>query len=343
MIGARRRGSDDTAKLDIDSDIHGAPARSGVWNGALGSGNGRPYSQGFKAVTKVKLVREESIGETMPAEPVNFRVCMVTWGLSMLTLVRTACVSMLFLSIVITGQVLADELKDQAVDRLAHSLEPAIPVALGKAVVRQAALLRARELLAEYGRRADLDQGWNASAPEWQAAEADLMTGVIGLIDSHIEPPEWFYAALRRETANLLDAEEADYIATHFTTPAGNDQRILLQMRLLADVLVANYTFTNRLNHTVPGLQDDLTELQTAYWKLEPFRVRDFVDDPQAIKFAGQGAGLKFTKMLAIQGMESFITHIDTVAAAALEAVNSAAPLIDDYVEAYRKRVAVTG
>ncbi len=261
----------------------------------------------------------------------------------MLRLASIVCASTLLFSILITGQTLADEFKDQAVSRLAQSLEPAIPVALGKAVVRQAALLRARELLAEYGRRAGLDDEWNASAHEWQAAEDELMQDVLELIDTRIEPPEWFYSVLRREIANVLDAEEADYIATHFTTPAGDEQRIILQMRLVAEILMTNYTFTGRIDHTVPGLENDLTELQTAYWKLEPFRVRDIMDDPQAIRFAGQQAGLKYTRMLAIRGIEGFIVHIDAVAAAAREAIDNAQPLIDGYVEAYRRRVATAG
>ncbi len=257
----------------------------------------------------------------------------------MLRLARTVCAGTLFFWMSMTGQAFADEFKDQAVSRLAQSLDPAIPVALGKAVVRQAALLHARELLAKYGRLANLDSGWNASAREWQAAEDELMQDVLELIDTRIASPEWFYAVLRRQIADVLDAEEADYIATHFTTPAGNEQRIILQMRVIGEVLMANYTFTGRIDHTVPGLENDLTELQTAYWKFEPFRERDFMDDPQAIRFAGQDAGLKYTRMLAIRGIDGFIVHIDAVAAAAREAIDNAEPLIDDYVEAYRRRV----
>ncbi len=257
----------------------------------------------------------------------------------MLRFARTVCAGALFFWMLIAGQTFADEFKDQAVTRLAQSLDPAIPVALGKAVVRQAALLHARELLAEYGRLANLDSGWNASAREWRAAEEELMQDVLELIETRIASTEWFYAVLRREIADVLDAEEADYIATHFTTPAGNEQRIILQMRVVGEVLMANYTFTGRIDHTVPGLEHDLTELQTAYWKFEPFRERDFMDDPQAIRFAGQDAGLKYTRMLAIQGIAGFIVHIDAVAAAARAAVDNAEPLIDDYVEAYRRRV----
>jgi len=261
----------------------------------------------------------------------------------MLRLARAGCVGTLLFWMLFAGQAFADEIKDQAVARLAQSLDPAIPVALGKAVVRQAALLHARQLLAEHGRRADLDSGWNASAPEWQAAENALMQDVVVLIDDSIESPESFYAVLRREIANSLDAEEADYIATHFNTPAGNEQKTILQMRLIGEVLMANYTFTGRIDHTVPGLESDLTELQTAYWKFEPFRERDFMNDPQAIRFAGQDAGLKYTRMLAIRGIEGFIAHIDSVAVAAVDAIDNAQPLIDDYIDTYRRRVDTAG
>lgn len=253
------------------------------------------------------------------------------------------------LSLVAAGAAIAAEnsaadrdqvLKDAAVTRLAHSLDPAVPIALGKAVVRQAALLRARELLASYGRRAGLDSDWRPTATEWQQAEAELTQDALRLIDSKIQSPEWFYAVLTREIARTLDAEEADYIATHFTTPAGKEQRILLQMRLIAEVLMANYTFTNRIDHTVPGLQSDLDELSEAYWEFEPFRTRDFMNDPQAIKFAGQAAGLKYTRMLAIRGIEGFIAHIDAVASEARRSVDNAEPLIEEHINAYRRRTA---
>lgn len=230
-------------------------------------------------------------------------------------------------------------LKQASVSRLARSLDPAVPVAVGKLVVRQQALLRARQLLARYGRRAGLGEGWSQDAPEWQRAERELTEDAFALIDSEIAAPEWFYSVLEREIGNVLDAEEADYIATHFTTPIGREQRILLQMRLLAEVLMTNYSFTNRIDSNVPGLENDLTELSNAYWDMEPFRKREFMTDPAAMKFAGQAAGLKYTRMLAIDGIDGFTTHIDTVAERARNAVDNAEPLIDDYIQLYRQRI----
>ncbi len=229
-------------------------------------------------------------------------------------------------------------LKEASVSRLAHSFDPDVPVAVGKVVVRQAALLQARQLLADYGWRAGLDEGWNSTAPEWQQAEQELTEQANMLIDSEIAMPEWFYAVLQREIANVLDAEEADYIATHFTTPVGKEQRILLQMRLVAEVLMANYSFTGRIDHRVPGLDGDLQELSTAYWDLEPFRTRANMTDADSMRFAGNAAGLKFTRMLAINGIEGFSVYIDAVAAQARDAVDNAEPLIDEYVQLYVQR-----
>lgn len=229
-------------------------------------------------------------------------------------------------------------LKKASVSRLAQSLDPAVPVAVGKVVVRQASLLRARLLLAEYGRRAGLDSGWSVAAPEWQRAERALTARANVLIESEIASPGWFYEVMNRETAKVLNAEEADYIATHFTTPIGREQRILLQMRLVAEVLMANYSFTNRIDHTVPGLENDLQDLSAAYWDMEPFRKRANMTGPESMKFAGNAAGLKFTRMLAINGIDGLSAYINGVSLQAVNSVDAAAPLIDEYIQQYRQR-----
>jgi hypothetical protein len=174
-----------------------------------------------------------------------------------------------------------DALKSAVVSRVAYSLDPALPVALGKTAVRQAALLRARELLAS-GRRVGLDEGWNVEAPEWQQAEAGLIQSAARLTDQKIESSEWLYAVPGREIGRILNAEEADCIASHFTAVAGNEQRILLETRLIGEVLMTNYTVTNRIDINVPGLKDDFDELSSAYWEPEPFRKPDFMNDPKA-------------------------------------------------------------
>ncbi|MGD2141229.1 MAG: hypothetical protein PVH25_12595 [Burkholderiales bacterium] len=230
------------------------------------------------------------------------------------------------------------DLKADAVSRLAHSLNPAIPTAVGKVVVRQAALLQARRLLVERGQRAGLDAGWNALAPEWQQAEQALTAQASELIDGKIVVSGWFYEIMQREIAKVLNAEEADYIAMHFTTPVGKEQRILMEMRLVGEVLMANYSFTDRIDYRVPGLEDDLAQLSEAYWSLEPFRVRASMTGPESMKFAGTAAGLKYTRMLAINGINGLSAYIDSIAAQASNSVDEAEPLIDQYIALYRQR-----
>jgi hypothetical protein len=266
----------------------------------------------------------------------------------MMTIGRALRAAAWFTLLVMSISAMADEfqgqdpdegaLKRASVSRLVQSLDPAVPIAIGKLVVRQASLLRARQLLADYGRRAGLDAGWNISAPEWQQAERALTAQANVLIESEIATPAWFYEVMNRETAKVLDAEEADYIATHFTTPIGREQRILLQMRLVAEVLMANYSFTNRIDYTVPGLENDLQDLSSAYWEMEPFRQRANMTGPESMKFAGNAAGLKFTRMLAINGIDGLSAHINEVSLQAVNSVDAAAPLIDGYVRQYRQR-----
>jgi hypothetical protein len=105
----------------------------------------------------------------------------------------------------------ADPLKDEAVARLAASHDPAIPIAIGRVYVKQAALESARALLAERGKAAGLNAGWGPGAPEWQAAEVPL-TGIIdGIIARQVDDPAWFREAWGREAARVLNADAESY------------------------------------------------------------------------------------------------------------------------------------
>ena len=119
----------------------------------------------------------------------------------------------------------ADGLKDEAVTRLVASHDPAIPIAVGRVYIKQAGLQAARVFLAEQGQSSGLGPAWNASAPEWQAAEQDLARDLDRLILSRIDDPTWFRHAWAEAAAQVLDAEEADEIANHFASDGGKQQR----------------------------------------------------------------------------------------------------------------------
>jgi hypothetical protein len=204
-------------------------------------------------------------------------------------------------------------LKRDAVERVARSHDPAIPIGVGRVYVKQAGLLRARALIADRGRAAGLGGEWSATAPEWQDAERQLVEIVDRTIAERIDDPAWFYAAWGECAAQVLNAEEADEIAAHFATEGGAQQRAVIELLLVGETLVANYTFTNRIRYDVPGSEREMAQLQKAWWVNDHRRVYDFTRYPNAIHFASQDPGVKYSKMLAIQGIDALNRHFDAV------------------------------
>lgn len=239
------------------------------------------------------------------------------------------------LACLMVAPALADDLKAQAVTRLAQSHDAEIPVAIGRVVVKQAGLLAIRKRLAEAGRAGSLGPRWNATAPAWQAAERDFTAGVDALIAQRLEQGAWLQEGWARVAAAVLNAEEADDIASHFATGAGREQRVVVELLIVGETVMANYTFTNRIDAGMPGLGEDMGRLQKVWWDREPFRVRNFDGQPGAIRFAGENPGVKYTKALAIQGVEVVTNRIDATAA---EAVRLAADTpLEPYLEAFRR------
>src|SRR5262245_1830389 len=89
-----------------------------------------------------------------------------------------------------------NDLKQEAVQRLARSHDPSIFVATGALYLKQEAIRAA---------------GGKPLSPDVQA-EVDR------LIDVNVRNPGWFYAGLGDAADRFLSAEEADEIATHFAT-----------------------------------------------------------------------------------------------------------------------------
>lgn len=234
--------------------------------------------------------------------------------------------------------VLADDSKDQAIARLAGSHDPEIPIAIGRVVIKQAGLKAIRTTLAARGRTFGLGLDWNPAAPEWQAAEARLTKLVDDLIATRLDDPAWFREGLGRAAATVLNAEEADEIATHFATAGGSEQRVVVELLLIGETVLANYTFTDRIDYRIKGSEPEVAHLQEVWWAREPFRVRDFSHDPDAVRFAGRNPGIKYTRMLAIQGIEVITLHIDRTAAQAVQVVETAD--IEPFTDAFRLRKA---
>jgi hypothetical protein len=249
-----------------------------------------------------------------------------------------AVLAMLAWLLAATTPVAADPLKAQAIARLSASHEADIPVAIGRVVVKQAGLRALRLRLAQAGRDAGLGAGWNESAPEWLAAEARLQAAFDELVARRLEQGNWLQEGWARVAAATLDAEEADEIASHFATEGGREQRTVVELVIVGETVMANYTFTNRLDYRMRGTERDVATLQETWWTREPLRVRDFSRYPGTLWFAGENPGIKYTRALAIQGIGVILDRIDR---AAEEAVARAQSLdLAPYLEAWRSRAA---
>src|SRR5690349_17925664 len=233
-----------------------------------------------------------------------------------------------------------DELKQEAIARLAASHDPAIPVALGRVYVKQTGLIPAQRMLADRGRVERLGSEWGPQAPEWQGAQAELDQIIDGVIAAGIENPAWLRETWAQASAGVLSAEEADYIAQHFATEGGARQRQVIEMLIVGETLMAYYTFTDRLRYDVPGAQRELEQLQTVWWAREPFKLQDFTGDPGSMRFASSEAGVKYCKMLAIQGIEGINAHYAAVVGRVDAALHAHPDKIDPYIATFRARTA---
>jgi hypothetical protein len=238
------------------------------------------------------------------------------------------------------GPAAADALKDDAIARLVASHEPDVPLAVGRLAVKQAGLVSVRALLAQRGRDAGLGRGWNAVAPEWQNAEAYFSRIVDGVMARDIDDPDWLRAIWSDQASRVLNAEEADEIATHFATSIGREQRIVVEVKVVGELLLASYTFTDRISDRVPGSESEFARMQAIWAEREPFRVRNFGGDVGAVRFGSRDPGVKYVRMLAIQGVDAMLGHINAVCAEAVLAVSRAAAQADPFIEAYRRRTA---
>lgn len=162
---------------------------------------------------------------------------------------------------------------------------------------------------------------------------ADVIDDVIV---TRLEQGAWMQEGWARVAAAVLNGEEADEIATHFATEGGREQRIVVELLIVGETVLANYTFTDRLDYRVQGTGAEIGRLQEIWWAREPFRVREFDKYPGAIRFAGENPGVKYTKALAIQGIEVITVRID---AAAAEAVAQAEAIdLEPFTETWRGR-----
>lgn len=227
-------------------------------------------------------------------------------------------------------------LKQEAVERLAQSHDPALSVGIGRVYVKQAALLVAREVLAERGRAGGLDHArWNPHTPQWQAAERELMHGIDDLVQQRVAGGSWVRQAWAELAAQTLDGEEADEIAVHFQSEGGQLQRRVIEW-FVGELTLQTYAFTDRLKYGVAGSEQEMRDLQVVTYERMFRGIHDFTGYPDAVRFASIDPGVKYFKMMVMQGVHAVHVYLEACAEAARELVRGRASLADTYVASVR-------
>lgn len=241
------------------------------------------------------------------------------------------------------AQIDAAQLKQDAVARVVESHDPALSVAIGRVYVKQAALEAAREVLRERGRTAGLGrEDWAPGQPEWQAAERELMEGIDRIIERQVAREVWVKEAWSELIAQTLDAEEADAVATHFRTEGGQLQRRVIEW-FVGELTLQTYTFTDRLKYGVPGAEGEMRDLQRVTYERIFHGIQDFTSYPGAVAFASQDPGVKYFKMMVMQGVHAVHLHLEAVADEARAMIRARAPLADPHIARARREGAARG
>lgn len=233
-----------------------------------------------------------------------------------------------------------EELKRDAVSRLVEAHDVALPVYIGRVYVKQAALTAARDLLAEKGKAAGLDRKiWNLESPQWQGAERELMQGTDALIQRKVAGGFWVQEAWSEQVAIILNGEEADEIAVHFRSEGGQLQRRVIEW-FVGELTLQTYTFTDRLKYGVPGSEQEMRDLQVATYEAKSHfaPIYDLTKYEGTMRFASSEAGIKYFKMMAIQGVNLVHQHLEEVAEEARKTIRSRAAVVDPYIEKAKKQ-----
>lgn len=226
------------------------------------------------------------------------------------------------------------ELKQDAVRRLANAQDPSLSVNIGRVYVKQAALAAARLLLFERGRSAGLHSDkWNLEHPEWKSAENQLTRGTEDLIRREVDNPQWVRQAWSEIASTLLNGEEADEIAVHFESEGGQLQRRVIEW-YVGELTLQTYTFTDRLKYGVPGSEAEMEDLRKTTYEIRSHfdPIYDLTKYPNAMRFASREPGVKYFKMMVMQGVHAVHVHLEKAANQARQMVQSRAALVAPHI-----------
>jgi hypothetical protein len=226
--------------------------------------------------------------------------------------------------------------RKDAIDRVIQSHDFTMVLGAGRLYLKQRALVAARRLLGQWGREAELGMSWNWDAPAFQQAEAVLLKDVQALMAKRFENPIWAKETLSEYMSSNFDGEEADVIATHFQTEGGQLQRKLLDW-YIGEMVLFNYTFSDRIDYEMKGSEQEMLQLQKAAQERIPVEDIEFSSKyPDAFNFVARDPGLKYLKMMAIPLTGALIRHIDAVSKDIETDLQSRRAQVQPFIDAFK-------
>jgi hypothetical protein len=232
----------------------------------------------------------------------------------------------------------------EAIDRVVESHDTILLQGGGKLMIKQSAVRSARKLLMEWGREAGLGGEWWDDAPEYRAAKADLLSLADATIQRRYASGAWLKEAWSEYASRELNGEEADVIANHFQTEGGRKVRMLMDW-YLGEMVLFNYTFTDRFDYELKEAERELKELQTEAQKRIPVEDIEFTSRyPESFQFLACSPGsrycpgVKYWKMLIYPLMGEIIRYIDSVSADIDGQMRAKKPDVMRQIEAFKAR-----
>jgi hypothetical protein len=232
--------------------------------------------------------------------------------------------------------------KRDAVYRVVESHDNTLLLGGGKLMIKQAAVRSARKLLREWGKEAGLGGEWWDDAAEYRAAKAELLSLADATIERRYASGAWLKETWYEYTAKELEAEEADRIAEQFHTEGGQKLRMLMDW-YLGEMVIFNYTFTDRFEYELADAERELKALQTEAQKRIPREDIEFTSRyPESFQFLAcpPGSrycpGVKYWKMLISPLLGEVIRYVDGVSVDIEAQMRAKRPDVQRRIDAFK-------
>jgi hypothetical protein len=238
----------------------------------------------------------------------------------------------------------AQQRKADAIGRVVDSHDTQLLLGGGQLMLKQAAIRSARKLLAQWGRENGLGGEWWDTAPEYAAAKAELLALADAIIARRYASGAWLRESWSEYTAREFDGEEADTLATHFQTEGGQQLRMLMDW-YLGEMVLFNYTFTDRFEYELKESEAELRALQQAAQKRIPREDIEFTSRyPDTFRFIACSPdsrycpSIKYWKMLIYPLLGEVFRFIDGLGAEIESRMREQRPQIQRHIDAFAAR-----